>query len=198
MSQSISDLFTVEPGVKTVLNVGCGSKGPSGGRPIDPQFQGDGWREIRLDIEPAVEPDIVASVTDMGVVPDQRADALWSSHNVEHLFYHEVGLALKEFFRVIKPGGVAVVCTPNMQMVAEQVTRGELEKPLYHSPAGPICPIDVLWGHRAHIAAGHHHMAHKTGFTPQTLGAHLLRAGFKPIRLSKRGFEIVATAQRPG
>lgn len=43
------------------------------------------------------------------------ADMLWSRHNLEHLYYHEVPLALKEFCRVLKPRGTAIISLPNLQ-----------------------------------------------------------------------------------
>ncbi len=39
------------------LHVGCG---PARKEHAGPGFQGDEWQELRLDIDPAVEPDIVA------------------------------------------------------------------------------------------------------------------------------------------
>ena len=53
------------------------------------------WREIRLDLDPAVQPDIVCSITDMSPVATDSVDAIWSSHNLEHLQRHEVPLALQ-------------------------------------------------------------------------------------------------------
>jgi len=46
------------------------------------------------------------------------------------------------------------------------------------SPAGPISPIDILWGHRLSLARGNYYMAHKVGFTAQSLTQALLEAGF--------------------
>ena len=46
------------------------------------------------------------------------------------------------------------------------------------SPAGPITPLDILYGHGAALAAGHHYMAHKCGFTLKTLTQALHAAGF--------------------
>src|SRR5665213_540831 len=40
----------------------------------------------------------------------------------------------------------------------------------YTSPAGPITPLDMLFGHSDSIASGHLYMAHKTGFTCASLG----------------------------
>ena len=71
-----SDAANGSPIRKTILNIGCGSvRDPR----LEANFPAAEWREIRLDINPAVAPDIVASVTDMSVIGDASFDALWSS-----------------------------------------------------------------------------------------------------------------------
>jgi predicted SAM-dependent methyltransferase len=42
-------------------------------------------------------------------------DAIWSSHNLEHLQRHEVPLALREFFTVLKPQGLLLLELPNLR-----------------------------------------------------------------------------------
>jgi len=51
------------PGQKIVLNVGCGYPLR---QKLHRHFHGPEWREVRLDLDPAVQPDIVCSITDMG------------------------------------------------------------------------------------------------------------------------------------
>ena len=128
-----------EPGSLEVLHVGCGHEARE---KLPPVFRQIGWREIRLDIDPDVHPDFVASMTDMRVIADQKVDAVYSSHNLEHLYPHEVPLALREMRRVLKPAGVAFIALPDLQEVARHVADGKLEDPLYLSPMGPISPLD--------------------------------------------------------
>ena len=179
---------------KKVLHVGCGPNQP--GR-LFQTFRGTDWQEVRLDIDPAVEPDILGDIRDMNQVASNSFDALWSSHNVEHLYAHEVPLALGEFFRVIKPGGYALVTLPDIQAVAAAVAQGNLEGVLYQSPEGPISAIDILWGHRPPIAAGNTFMAHKTGFTGETLKRHLMNAGFCNIEMEHQGYNLWGFGHKP-
>ena len=87
--------------------------------------------------------------------------------------------------RVLKPGGVALLTMPDIQEVARHVAQGNLDQTLYVSPAGPICAIDILFGHRGYIARGNHfNRAHKTGFTLQSLGQKLQEAGFAEVKLA--------------
>src|SRR5262249_47536413 len=143
-----------------------------------PAFDNAAWAEVRLDIDPDARPDIVASMTDMTPVASGSMDALYSSHNIEHLYPAEVTTALKEFARVLKPDGFAVITCPDLQAVAEVVARGDLLSPLYDSPSGPISPLDVLYGWRPALARGNYFMAHRTGFTQAVLTMLLREAGF--------------------
>ena len=180
-----------------VLHVGCGPKNPA---KLYKDFRTGDWRELRLDVNPDVEPDIVGSMTDMSMVTEASVDAVWSSHNLEHLYAHEVPVALAEFFRVLKPGGFALMTLPDLGQVAELVAADKLDEPAYLSPAGPIAPLDIIYGHRRQIAEGNVFMAHRTGFTPKTLGHALQKAGFSPVRV-RRGnagqFDLWAHAIKP-
>jgi ubiquinone/menaquinone biosynthesis C-methylase UbiE len=128
----------------------------------------------------------------MSIVPTASVDAVWSSHNVEHLYAHQVPTALGEFRRVLKPGGFALITVPDLQAVCRHIAEDKLEEVLYQSPAGPIRPIDVVYGHRASIGRGNTFMAHHTGFTAKTLGGRLLRAGFARARVKRSRFDLWA------
>lgn len=161
---------------------------------LNERFRSEGWVEVRLDIDPSVAPDIIASLTDMSVVPSSSVDAVWSSHNLEHLYAHEVPVALAEFFRVLKPGGFVLVTMPDLEQVAQFVAADKLEEVVYVSPAGPITALDCLYGHRGMVAAGNHFMAHKTGFTATSLTKHLGHAGFRNMRTWFTPFGLWAEA----
>jgi protein O-GlcNAc transferase len=174
-------LFPVEAGQpreKTVLHVGCGQKSK---KDLPAIFHGEDWKEIRLDIQPSVKPDIVADIMDMKPVVTNSVDAVFSSHNIEHVYAYQVQQVLSEFYRVIRPGGLVVITCPDIQHVAFHVALGKLEQKLYDSPAGEITPQDILYGHTKSLAKGEHYMAHKTAFTAETLGRRMAAAGFRNI-----------------
>lgn len=182
---------------RQVLHVGCGAADPS--KLPQAFFPADLWSELRLDIDPGVAPDIIASITDMTVVADGSVDAVWSAHNLEHLRAHEVPLALTEFRRVLRPMGFALVTMPDLQQVAALIAEGNLEGTAYLSAMGPIAPLDMLYGFRPAVAAGNDFMGHRTGFTAGTLAAHLTAAGFTNVQVQRDGaFALWATAVNPG
>jgi SAM-dependent methyltransferase len=156
-----------------LLNVGCGPKGRAHG------FAGfEAWQEVRFDIDTSVEPDVVGTMTDMSAVPSGSIDAIVSSHNIEHLYPHEVPVALAEFVRVLKDDGLLLITCPDLQSVCARVARGELASPLYESDSGPISALDILYGHRGAMGAGNLYMAHRCGFTLDVLANTLQACGF--------------------
>ena len=167
--------------MKTFLHVGCGGNYKSHLK----GFNNDNWTEIRLDIDKDVNPDIVGTLTDMNSVPTGSVDAVYSAHNIEHIYPHEVPIALKEFHRVLKEDGMVVLTCPDLESVCEAILQDGLLKPLYVSPSGPIFPIDTLYGHRGQIAQGNEYMAHKGGFTYPVLNGAFHDAGFK-VRIGGR------------
>jgi hypothetical protein len=180
---------------KTVLNVGCGYPLR---QKLHRQFHGPEWREIRLDLDPAVQPDVVCSITDMGPVTDDSVDAVWSSHNLEHLQRHEVPLALGEFRRVLKPQGLLLLTLPDLQQVARLVVEDRLEDSAYISQSGPITPLDMIFGHTVSLAVGNRFMAHRTGFTARSLHKLLIEAGFVEVSLRQgSSFDLWATGYKP-
>ena len=184
-----SEIVKKAEGKKLVLHIGCSVPNPE---KLHKSFRGDDWYEIRLDIDPDVNPDIVADMLDMSMIPDNSVNAVWSSHNIEHLFPHQVKEAMTEIYRVIKDEGHFLVTLPDIQTVAAYVAHGGLEDPIYDSSAGPIAPIDILYGFRKPISEGNHFMAHKTGFTAKTLGLHLRDTGFTNIKVNRDWVDLWA------
>ena len=181
--------------MKTLLHVGCGPKRKS---QTTRGFNHDGWRELRLDIDANVQPDVTGTMTDMSAVATGSVDAVFSSHNIEHLYPHEVPLALAEFVRVLADDGFAVITCPDLQSVCALVAQDKLTEPAYTSPAGPIAPLDILYGHRPPMARGNLYMAHRCGFTQRVLVATLRAAGFAMVasRVRPQQFDLWAVASK--
>src|SRR5664279_133146 len=179
--------------MRRILNAGAGGRSSRG---IAPIFASSEWDEVRLDVDPSVDPTAVGSITDMKALFEPAFfDAIWSSHTLEHLFAHDVPVALGEFKRILKPDGFALIMCPDLESVAYYLAQHGADHIAYVSPAGPITPIDMLYGHQASIAQGRPYMAHKTGFTADRLGNLLLQAGFPTVHVRRDDhFEICALA----
>lgn len=181
--------------LKRILNAGSG---PGPARRIAGLIAEQHWQEVRLDIDPEVNPDIIGSITELDAAfAPQSFDAVWSSHVLEHLYAHEVYPALRQLHRVLKPDGFALLMSPDLEAVAEQILEHGIAAVAYNSPAGPIRPLDMLYGHSRAIEEGHTYMAHRTGFTAERLGNLLMSAGFPTINVRRENFEICALAFMP-
>lgn len=109
--------YTIQ-NMHTFIHVGCG---PKRKHQTTRGFNTPEWNEVRFDIDPFVQPDVQGTMTDMAAVATGSMNALYSSHNIEHLYPHEVPVALKEFVRVLSADGFVVLTCPDLQSVCELV-----------------------------------------------------------------------------
>ena len=129
--------------VKNFLHVGSGKLAKTHTTQV---FNSDDWHEVRLDIDKSVNPDIVASLTDMSSVSDNSFDAVFSSHNIEHVFAYQVNTAFSEMYRVLNNKGYLVITCPDIQQVSIEVAKGNLTNPLYHTANNkPCCNRYYVW-----------------------------------------------------
>ena len=181
---------------KKFLHIGPGNSYKNNTTPF---FNNDEWEETRYDINPDVKPDILGSMLDMSEVSDNSFDAIYSSHNIEHVYPHEIRTAFSEMFRVLKDDGFLFITCPDLQAVCEEVAKGNLLKPLYHLPNGEgIAAIDILYGHRPSLKAGNYFMAHKSGFVSSDLMNELKSVGFTSISAvkSKEAYQLWCLAYK--
>jgi predicted SAM-dependent methyltransferase len=177
---------------RRVLNIGSG---PRSIRKANAIFDPTGWQEVRMDLDPLVRPDVVGSMTDMHAhFGAERFDAVWSSHSLEHLHSYEIPVALKEFRRVLKDDGFALITCPDLETVMTLFLEHGSDHVVYRSAAGPITPLDMMFGHSRSIAAGAVHMAHHSGLTSDRLGGLLLEAGFVEAVTKRRDYDLWALA----
>jgi predicted SAM-dependent methyltransferase len=182
--------------MKTFLHVGCGPKHKD---KTTRGFNTPEWTELRFDIDETVNPDIVGTMLDMSRVKDASVDAIFSSHNIEHLYPHEVPLALNEFLRVLRSDGFLVITCPDLKSVCALIAEDKLTEAAYDAPAGAIAPLDILYGHRPQMAKGNLYMAHRCGFTEKVLRGTLRQGGFGHVGTMARGapfFDLWAVASK--
>lgn len=177
---------------KLLINVGCG---PVVKLTRTALFEE--WRQLRVDIEQAVNPDIVADLTDLSPIETGTADALWSSHCIEHLYQAQVPGALQEFHRILKDDGFAVILVPDLQAVADRIVADKFDEPIYNSGMGPVSAHDMFYGFGPSIAAGQTSMAHRCGFTPTILVNLLNASHFAEYAIRRlKSLELLVVARK--
>lgn len=174
---------------KIVLNVGCGKS------PLKEQsdfLTTEDWREVRVDAWKENETaDVISSITELNGIDDKSADCIWASHVVEHVYWHELPDVFNSFMRVLKDDGFAIVRVPDLKFVAQKIISDGLLDSIYQIPMGPVCAIDMLYGHRGLTQEWGPGMAHRTGFTEQSMGQILGSLDIKAF-IKVGHFEIIA------
>jgi SAM-dependent methyltransferase len=174
-------------GVRRVLSAGSGPENEVE-LTWNQEWNRQGYEVVRLDIDPRSEPDILASMTDMGEIGS--FDVVYCCHALEHLYPHEVGLALKEFLRVLKPGGYAVIMVPDLEDVRPDETLLDYPK------AGLITGLHLFYGDYCKIPE-FPHMAHHSGFVKKTLYCAMVTAGFINVVTTRApSYNLIGTGQK--
>ncbi len=170
---------------RNLLHVGCGLK-----RLQDLPDYFANWREVRYDIDDGCKPDIQGDMTDLNAISDCSIDAIWSSHNIEHLFAHEAPVAIREFQHLLSKDGFRIITCPDLKSACRVAGENGLDATLYTSRIGPITPRDVLFGHQRSIRSGGHYMTHKNRSGLQSLNALLSKGGYKKVYGERKGYEL--------
>ena len=162
--------------MKKLLHVGCNVLDKKG---TIPYFFNDNWDEIRYDIDVSVNPTIVGTITDLGLIESNSIDAIYSAHNIEHLFEFEVDVAFSEFYRVLKNDGFLIILCPDLISVCKLVIEKGLYGHAYDTADGiQITPHDMIYGWGRLIKSGNSFFAHKCGFDAQSMQKKLGDANF--------------------
>jgi ubiquinone/menaquinone biosynthesis C-methylase UbiE len=157
----------------TKLNLGCGKR-------CFPDYM----NVDVMDVCPV--PNVPYTKADIRSLPfeDNSADEIFSCHVIEHIWPWEVDAHLKEWLRVLKPGGLLITECPNLigasMILLEAVKKGDAEgfemalNALYGDPSSRLRNIE---------------QRHKWGYIPGTLAATLVKAGFVDARQEPAQFK---------
>lgn len=90
------------------------------------------WVHVDIDSTPLYFPkdgslrpvDIVCDAENL-TLPDNYADVVFSSEAIEHFSWRKTKAVIKEWARIVKPGGVLVVDAPDFVLAANQILQGD-------------------------------------------------------------------------
>lgn len=122
---------------------------------------------LNVDLHDWHKPDLIADVTNLDMLPDGHFNEILAQDILEHLERHKTVPTLKEWARIMRPGGVIHIRVPSLLDLFSMLSSPE-RRSLEESEK----VIHLIHGTQAYT--GDYHLA---GFTPVVLEAYLKQAG---------------------
>ncbi len=156
------------------LNLGCGDK-------ILPGYVNVDVVESRAGLKP----DVICDLHDLAPFAAGSAEEILSVHVVEHFWRWEIADVLREWLRVLKPGGRMIVECPNLASAC----RTFLENPEQFSRPDKDGQR-TMWVFYGDPAWKDPLMIHRWGYTPESLRALLTEVGLADVRQEPAQFKL--------
>jgi len=156
------------------LNLGCGDK-------ILPGY-------VNVDVAASragKTPDVLCDLHDLTPFETASVDEVLAVHVVEHFWRWEVVDVLKEWARVLKPGGRMVLECPNLLSACEEFLRN----PSAGAGPGPEGQR-TMWVFYGDPAWQDPLMCHRWNYTPQSLAQIMAEAGLVNLRQEPAQFKL--------
>jgi len=137
------------------------------------------------DLNMMMAPDVVADLSDeLPMFADEAFDEIRCHHVLEHMIYNKSRIAVAAMFRVLKPGGILDVETPDMSRIAKawvegSATHAELQQWIYG---------EDLEGEFD---------GHRQALSEMGLKDILLEAGFEIVEQPETGLAVRYIARKP-
>src|SRR3989338_9093921 len=156
------------------LNLGCGDKILEGYINVDV-----------VESRSGMKPDVICDLHHLTPFSDASADEILSVHVVEHFWRWEVVDILKEWVRVLKPGGKMVLECPNLFSACMEFLRN----PSLVSGPGPEGQR-TMWVFYGDPRWQDPYMVHRWGYTPESLTTVMQEAGLSQMRQEPAQFKL--------
>lgn len=115
VKQAIKKVITPMGPIK--LNVGCGTD------------YKEGWINIDNNSDDNIEElDLNWDLRNPLPYKDNSVDFIFNEHFIEHLTVEEGQAAIKDFMRILKPGGVLRIATPDLEVTIDKYLHVPIEK----------------------------------------------------------------------
>ena len=145
----------------TRLNLGCGDKILDGYINVDV-----------VESRSGKKPDLLCDLHLLKPFADNSVDEILSVHVVEHFWRWEVLDILKEWVRVLKPGGKMILECPNLKSACEEFLKNP-DAAAFGGPEGQRS----MWVFYGDPRWRDPYMVHRWGYTPESLAKLMLEAG---------------------
>ena len=138
--------------MKKCLHIGCGER-------YIPGF-------IHIDVRKLPHVDYVSSADKLDMFENNSVDLIYNCHVLEHFKRNDIEVVVKEWYRVLKPGGILRTAVPDFEKLVE----------VYLKYKDLNLIIGPLYGRQDYSENFHY-----TVFDFNTLKALLLRVGFGKV-----------------
>ena len=156
------------------LNLGCGDKILDGYVNVDVVESRAGKR-----------PDVICDLHELSAFESNYADEILAVHVVEHFWQWEVVDILKEWTRVLKPGGKMILECPNLISAAEEFLKNPEEAAL-----GGAAGQRSMWVFYGDPGWRDPLMIHRWGYTPRSLATVMHLAGLTELAKEPAQFKL--------
>ena len=156
------------------LNLGCGDKILDGYINIDV-----------VDARAGKKPDFICDLRDLSKFESNSVDEIMAIHVVEHFWQWEVVDILKEWTRVLKPGGKMILECPNLITAAEEFLKNSDEAAL-----GGLEGQRSMWVFYGDPGWRDPLMIHRWGYTPRSLATVMSTAGLIELKQEPAQFKL--------
>jgi SAM-dependent methyltransferase len=162
------------PAAPVKLNLGCGNVLLPGYVNVDVAVERAGW-----------QPDVCCDIRDLAVFADNHADEVMAIHVIEHFYRWEVVDLLKEWVRVLKPGGRLVLECPNLVTACAELLK---------NPDAGSRPDQLgqrtMWCLYGDPAWKDPLMCHRWLYTPLSLAQVMHEAGLRQLEQTPPRFKL--------
>lgn len=171
-STPLEDLPPPQPPLR--LNLGCGDKILDGFVNVDV-----------VEARAGRKPDVICDLHRLHPFADNSADEVMAIHVVEHFWRWEVAGILREWLRVLKPGGRMVLECPNLLSAAQELLADPKQR-ARHDQAGQRS----MWVFYGDPAWRDPLMIHRWGYTPESLTELMQEVGLANVRQEPAQYKL--------
>jgi len=135
---------------------------------IGSRIRAEGWKTLDIQAGPGV--DYVGDCSALSQFASASIETIYASHVLEHISFRQIEKVLKEWRRVLQPGGTLMVAVPDMDAICRLYVHPQT------TPQDHTNLMMMMFGAQDDL-----HDFHHVGFNSELIAYYLHRADFEKI-----------------